>query len=318
MVGNGMGAKNGILFKTAASLEAAGRTEIVALDKTGTITQGEPKVTDILPAQGIEAAELLRTVQMPAKLMTALYLALLMLLNLIDSFADIGFLGTFISIMTGLLASVLGAGFVLYCMAVRRGERAEYLTLFDGFSFVGKLIALNVVESLLIILWSMLFVIPGIVAAYRYRFALYNLYENPGIGVMEALDMSKRQTWGYKSQIFALDWSYFGWQMLASLPLLAMLFLLYRLVFQIVTGPIPNLTAEELVAQALVLPVWAWSLISSVFSLAVGLFYVPNRECVELGYFEIAKRTSGVGWNAAPPRPEDNPNSGWTGGWGQM
>ena len=160
--------------------------------------------------------------------------------------------------------------------------------------------------------------IPGIVAAYRYRFALYNLYENPGIGVMEALDMSKRQTWGYKSQIFALDWSYFGWQMLASLPLLAMLFLLYRLVFQIVTGPIPNLTAEELVAQALVLPVWAWSLISSVFSLAVGLFYVPNRECVELGYFEIAKRTSGVGWNAAPPRPEDNPNSGWTGGWGQM
>ena len=130
--------------------------------------------------------------------------------------------------------------------------------------------------------------------------------------------MSKRQTWGYKSQIFALDWSYFGWQMLASLPLLAMLFLLYRLVFQIVTGPIPNLTAEELVAQALVLPVWAWSLISSVFSLAVGLFYVPNRECVELGYFEIAKRTSGVGWNAAPPRPEDNPNSGWTGGWGQM
>ena len=52
MVGNGMGAKNGILFKTAASLEAAGRTEIVALDKTGTITQGEPNVTDILSIPG--------------------------------------------------------------------------------------------------------------------------------------------------------------------------------------------------------------------------------------------------------------------------
>ncbi len=60
MVGNGMGAKNGILFKTASSLEAAGRTEIVALDKTGTITQGEPKVTDILPAQGLTERELLR------------------------------------------------------------------------------------------------------------------------------------------------------------------------------------------------------------------------------------------------------------------
>ncbi len=60
MVGNGMGAKNGILFKTAASLEAAGRTEIVALDKTGTITSGEPKVTDIVPASGVSGDELLR------------------------------------------------------------------------------------------------------------------------------------------------------------------------------------------------------------------------------------------------------------------
>ena len=60
MVGNGMGAKNGILFKTAASLEETGRIQIVALDKTGTITSGEPKVTDILPAAGSGEEELLR------------------------------------------------------------------------------------------------------------------------------------------------------------------------------------------------------------------------------------------------------------------
>ena len=59
MVGNGLGARNGILFKTAASLEAAGRTQIVALDKTGTITSGEPKVTDTLPAEGVTETELL-------------------------------------------------------------------------------------------------------------------------------------------------------------------------------------------------------------------------------------------------------------------
>ena len=59
MVGNGLGARNGILFKTAASLEAAGRTQIVALDKTGTITGGEPRVTDILPAEGVSESELL-------------------------------------------------------------------------------------------------------------------------------------------------------------------------------------------------------------------------------------------------------------------
>ena len=60
MVGNGMGAKNGIMFKTAASLEATGKTQIVALDKTGTITSGEPKTTDILPAEGVDEAELLK------------------------------------------------------------------------------------------------------------------------------------------------------------------------------------------------------------------------------------------------------------------
>ncbi len=60
MVGSGKGAKNGILFKTASSLEAAGRTEIIALDKTGTITEGKPAVTDIIPAQGIGETEFLQ------------------------------------------------------------------------------------------------------------------------------------------------------------------------------------------------------------------------------------------------------------------
>ncbi len=59
MVGNGMGAKNGILFKTAVSLEETGKVEIVALDKTGTITSGEPRVTDIVPADGVDETELL-------------------------------------------------------------------------------------------------------------------------------------------------------------------------------------------------------------------------------------------------------------------
>lgn len=59
MVGNGLGAKNGILFKTAVSLEEAGKMQIVALDKTGTITSGTPEVTDVLPADGISSEELL-------------------------------------------------------------------------------------------------------------------------------------------------------------------------------------------------------------------------------------------------------------------
>ena len=60
MVGSGVGAKNGILFKTAASLEHTGRTRIVALDKTGTITSGQPEVTDLIPADGVTERELLQ------------------------------------------------------------------------------------------------------------------------------------------------------------------------------------------------------------------------------------------------------------------
>ena len=61
MVGNGMGAKNGILFKTSESLETTGRIQIIALDKTGTITRGRPEVTDVIPAEGIASDELLET-----------------------------------------------------------------------------------------------------------------------------------------------------------------------------------------------------------------------------------------------------------------
>ena len=60
MVGNGMGAKHGTMFKTAVSLEKTGKTQIVALDKTGTITSGEPQVTDLVPADGVSEEELLK------------------------------------------------------------------------------------------------------------------------------------------------------------------------------------------------------------------------------------------------------------------
>jgi hypothetical protein len=59
---------------------------------------------------------------------------------------------------------------------------------------------LSILQSVFIFLWSLLFVIPGIIAAYRYRFAMYNLCENPDLIIVESLDMSKRQTEGYKGR----------------------------------------------------------------------------------------------------------------------
>lgn len=241
-----------------------------------------------------EAAELLREAQVSPKAMTALYMGLLILLNLFSSLVDTGFFSIFISILVSLMSSVLAAGFTLYCMAVRRGERAEYLTLFDGFSFVGKLIVLDILIGVFIFLWSLLFVVPGIIAAYRYSFALYNLYENPGIGVMEALEMSKRQTLGYKSQLFMLDLSYIGWNLLASFPTLLLIYQMNRdLTMQMFYGiPSPETYFG--------LPIFVLNALFGLWQLLVALFYLPNAVCVRLAYFETAKRTSGIGEGAAP------------------
>ena len=251
-----------------------------------------------------EVRELLSSAQVSPKAMTALYGVLLLVLNMVSAFAgDSGVLSTFVTILTNLLAIVLGAGFAMYCMAIRRGERAEYLTLFDGFSFVGKLIALTIVTYAFIWLWSMLFVIPGIIAAYRYRFAPLNLYENPGISVMEALDMSKRQTMGYKGQIFTLDLSYLGWSLLASLPAMVEMSMMYYGLFSsyygYLSGSLASMPTDFTVYT--ILPTWLWTLIASLWSTAVSLFYLPNYQCAELGYFETAKRTSGVGQGTEPP-----------------
>ena len=272
-------------------------------------------MAELIDRKGMKAAvrEMLSDAQVSPRAMTALYCGLLLVLNMVSAFSGgSGVLSTFVTILTSLLGVILGAGFAMYCMAIRRGERAEYLTLFDGFSFVGKLIGLTIVTALFIWLWSMLFIIPGIIAAYRYRFAPYNLYENPGIGVMEALEMSKRQTMGYKGQLFALGLSYLGWTLLASLPAIVEVGMLYyglfSSAFDYMNGTIAAMPAD--ISTFAVLPAWLWTLIISLWSMAVSLFYLPNYQCVELGYFETAKRTSGVGAGAETPAIGAGPGAG--------
>ena len=125
----------------------------------------------------------------------------------------------FVSVLVWLLGCVLAAGYVLYHQGVRRGEEMPISSLFDGFGFVGKIVLLNLVMTVFVALWSMLFIIPGIIAGYRYRFALYNLCENPELGVMDALNMSKAQTKGYKLDLFVLDLTFIGWSLLCGLTL---------------------------------------------------------------------------------------------------
>lgn len=262
-----------------------------------------------------ESKTLLADAQVSPKAMTALYLGLILVLNVVSTLTGSeGILSTFVTILTSLMALVLHAGFVLYCMAIRRGERAEFLTIFDGFSFVGKIIALNIITFVFVFLWSMLFVIPGVIASYRYRFARLNLYENPEISVMEALALSKRQTFGYKGQLFILDLSYLGWSLLSSLPALFYHSNFYYETFRQTADQIvgaSTIAALPLDAVAAVaLPAIAWTLIMGLWQLVVSVFYYPHFLCTELGYFETAKRTSGTSaYSSRRPPWNDGPDN---------
>lgn len=239
-----------------------------------------------------EADELLRDAQVSPKVMTALFLGLILILDLATSLSgDVEILSTFLSILTSLVAATLTAGYILYLSAIRRGERAEYLSLFDGFSFAGKVIALNLVMGLFIGLWASLFIIPGIIAHYRYRFALLNLYENPQLGILEALHMSIRQTRGYKRQLLALDISYLGWIVLAALPSLIYNGILYSEAFRLASAYMasPGGAIPTIDPNLMVLPGWAWVLITGLWSTVAALFYLPQRRCVELAFFDIAR-----------------------------
>ena len=173
-----------------------------------------------------ESRSLLRTGEVNPFRMTLFYLLITLVLDMINSgvsymidsaggFTVLSF--SFVSILVGLVALVLNAGYYCYCFGILRREEMPYESLFDAFPFAGKVILLSIVEGIFIFLWSMLFVIPGIIAAYRYSFAMLNLCENPELGVMEALNLSKQQTNGYKMQLFLLQLSFIGYQIAAVL-----------------------------------------------------------------------------------------------------
>lgn len=122
-----------------------------------------------------------------------------------------------ITILGLLLLSIVSVG---YCDMNRRiadGEQLKLETMFGGFSYAGKCIWLNLVMAFFIFLWSLLLIIPGIIASYRYMMAPYILAENPEISVMEAINRSKKMMDGHKGELFVLLLSLIGWAVFAIL-----------------------------------------------------------------------------------------------------
>lgn len=249
-----------------------------------------------------ESRELLRQATVPAAAMVALLFLLQLVLNLVSALGDTldnRLLGTFFYVLTYLMGLVLSAGFVLYCMTVRRREHAEYMTLFDGFSMVGKVVSLYFLEAFYIAMWTMLFIFPGFVAAYRYRFAMYNLLENPELSIFQALELSKRQTLGYKMQAFLLDFSYFGWIFLADLPLYLVNLSYSMSAYNMEAGP---LLSELAYASPILV-----TLVTGLWTMLINCFFYANRICSDLEYYEIAKTTSGLTAFSDPYQPSSNP-----------
>lgn len=238
-----------------------------------------------------ESRAFLRDAQVSPRAFFALYLGILVFLDLCsylaslagDSVSFFNAAELFVTIFTSLLSPILAIGAYLYCLAIRRGQRVEFPALFDGFSFAGKIVLLAILQALFIFLWSLLLVIPGIVAAYRYSFAYLNLCENPDLSPMEALALSKKQTAGYKWQLFQLDLSYFGWFILTGLPTVITTWL-----FAADPEGLASLSAS---------PLYMAAELACYF--LFNLLFLPEYYTVQTGYYEIAVRTSG----ASPSTP---------------
>lgn len=126
--------------------------------------------------------------------------------------------GYLLYIAIEIMTSILSFGFIMYCLTISRDCAAGVGTLFDGFGMFFKVIWLYFRMSLIIFLWSLLFVIPGIIAAYKYRQAVYILIDHPSWSAKQCMRESKRLMEGHKFDLFFLDLSFIGWILLTFFP----------------------------------------------------------------------------------------------------
>lgn len=119
-----------------------------------------------------------------------------------------------------LAMAVVGVGFSLFVMNSVRRSQPALGNLLDGFGMFPRVLFLIILQIVFIFLWSLLLVIPGIIAAYRYSFAVYVMIDHPEMSAMDCLRESKRLTTGYKRQLFLLDLSFILWFLLTMIPII--------------------------------------------------------------------------------------------------
>ena len=124
-----------------------------------------------------------------------------------------------IDLLLSLAMGIVTVGFLIVLLNTARGTGAAFGNLMDGFGFWWKIILLHVVQGIFITLWSLLLVVPGVIAAYRYSMADYILIDDPTKSPLQCLKESKRMMDGHKGELFMLDLSFIGWFLLGLVPM---------------------------------------------------------------------------------------------------
>ena len=122
-----------------------------------------------------------------------------------------------LAVALGIMNLMINVGFTIYALHVCREEKADFGNLFDGFGIIFRVLWLSILEYLFIMLWSLLLFFPGIIAMYRYRQAIYLLIEHPEMSAMQCITASKELMRGHKWELFVLDLSFLGWDLLEAL-----------------------------------------------------------------------------------------------------
>lgn len=137
------------------------------------------------------------------------------------------FVGRLIDLLISVVQIMLSVGFTLFCLRTVRRLENSVGNLLDSFGMFFRILGLSIMTSIFVTLWSLLFVVPGIVASYRYRQAYYILLEHPELGVMECIRRSKELMYGRKMELFVLDLSFIGWVLLTAIPFVSVYVLPY-------------------------------------------------------------------------------------------
>ena len=126
-------------------------------------------------------------------------------------YTDFRLIGALLALVFYLLQPLLDVGFKSYCLKINRSQDTEFMDLLNGFLFFTKVLAIFLITTFFIFLWSLLLIIPGIVASYRYRQAYYILLDDPGKSALQCISESKLMMYGNKLDLLIIDISFIGW-----------------------------------------------------------------------------------------------------------